>query len=169
MLVHSFPPAITTHCRVLILGSMPGRRSLDMQQYYAHPQNLFWPFLETLFNIPVTSPYQDRLALLNQQGVGLWDVLQECFRSGSLDGDIKETSIVANDFASLLSQMPQLQHIFFNGAKAAQSFRRHVLKQQALPTHLQYYNLPSTSPANASIKREDKLAQWQQLRTVVTY
>lgn len=163
MLVHSFPPAISANCRVLILGSMPGRRSLEMQQYYAHPQNLFWPFMSTIFAIPADTAYPDRLVLLQQHGIGIWDVLKECFRASSLDGDIAESSIIANDFGSLFAQAPHIQHLFFNGSKAEQAFRRHVLKQQIIPAHLQFHKLPSTSPANASIRKEDKLAQWQQI------
>lgn len=166
MLVHSFPPAISANCRVLILGSMPGRRSLEMQQYYAHPQNLFWPFMSAIFAIPADTPYPDRLVLLHQHGIGIWDVLKECFRASSLDGDIAESSIIANDFGSLFAQAPHIQHLFFNGSKAEQAFRRHVLKQQAIPAHLQCHKLPSTSPANASIKKEDKLAQWREIATM---
>lgn len=166
MLVHSFPPAIRANCRVLILGSMPGRRSLEMQQYYAHPQNLFWPFMSAIFAIPADTAYPDRLALMQQHGIGIWDVLKECFRAGSLDGDITESSIVANDFGSLFAHAPYIHHVFFNGSKAEQAFRRHVLKQQAIPAHLQLHQLPSTSPANASIKKEDKLAQWRQIAAI---
>lgn len=138
-----------------------------MQQYYAHPQNLFWPFIRTTLSMPETPAYQDRLALLNQHGVGLWDVLQECFRTGSLDSDIEEISIIANDFSTLLQQFPSIRHIFFNGSKAEQAFRRHVLKHQSLPAGLHYHRLPSTSPANASIPRARKLADWQYIATIL--
>ncbi|MGY1488880.1 DNA-deoxyinosine glycosylase [Methylobacillus pratensis] len=167
MLVHSFPPAITPGCRVLILGSMPGKRSLEMQAYYAHPQNLFWPFIAHIFNIPPETGYHERLRLLNQQHIGIWDVLKECIRISSLDGDIEEASIVANDFSALFTQFPHIRHIFFNGSKAEQAFRRHVLKRQTIPAHLHYHKLPSTSPANASIKKEHKLAQWQRITSVI--
>ena len=37
----SFKPSIDNNSKILILGSMPGIKSLEEQQYYAHPQNRF--------------------------------------------------------------------------------------------------------------------------------
>lgn len=166
-IVHSFTPVADPGCRVLILGSMPGKLSLEQQQYYAHPQNLFWPFMRELFGILPPLPYEQRRSQLIMHQVAVWDVLQECFRSSSLDGDIEEASIIANDFTLFFSAHPNLHHVFFNGSKAEQAYQRHVLKKQRIPATLQYKKLPSTSPANASIPRAIKLAQWQAVRQAV--
>ncbi|MCB5188784.1 DNA-deoxyinosine glycosylase [Methylobacillus caricis] len=165
-LVQSFAPAADANCRVLILGSMPGRLSLAQQQYYAHPQNLFWPFMGELFGALPTMPYQQRLAQLHTHGIAVWDVLQECFRSSSLDGDIEEATIIANDFNLFFAAYPNIRHVFFNGSKAEQAYQRYVARNQFIPV-LHYQKLPSTSPANASIPRVIKLAQWQAVRRAV--
>lgn len=163
MQVNCFAPVVAADCRLLILGSMPGKRSLDAQAYYAHPQNRFWPMMETLFGVAASLPYETRLQQLQAQGVGIWDVLNQCFRMGSLDSEIEEDSIIVNDFASLLLAHPHIRHICFNGAKAEQTYQRYVAGKAKLPYQPQYHRLPSTSPANASIPWANKVAAWQLL------
>jgi double-stranded uracil-DNA glycosylase len=165
--VESFPPSIGAACRVLILGSMPGVRSLAAGQYYAHPQNLFWPIMQATFDVDAAQPYAQRLAELQSRGVGVWDVLQGCERRGSLDSAIAAGSEVPNAIAALLAQRPSIRTLAFNGAKAANAFSRHVAAQ-IVPEHLRrltLHSLPSTSPANASISREEKVRRWSVLRS----
>jgi len=164
--IHSFPPVSGPAADRLILGSMPGKASLAANQYYAHPRNLFWPIVETLFDIRADLPYEARCRQLAEQGVALWDVLRTCTRSSSLDSDILEASIVPQDFEGFLRAHPRIGVIFFNGAKAESVWRRHVGPTlpddlAAIPTS----RLPSTSPANASIPYPVKLRQWRAVTT----
>src|SRR5688572_32291836 len=119
MRLTSFPPIVTPDATVLILGSMPGSRSLKIGQYYGNPHNLFWLFMQELYGIARDLPYAERVASLQSKGVALWDVLKECEREGSLDADIVPTSEFPNDFVWLLSAYPNIQRICFNGSKAA--------------------------------------------------
>lgn len=48
----SFKPSVDNKSKVLILGSMPGVKSIEMQQYYAHPQNRFWKVMGKICNEP---------------------------------------------------------------------------------------------------------------------
>ncbi|MBG12463.1 MAG: DNA-deoxyinosine glycosylase [Alcanivorax sp.] len=164
--IHSFPPISDPAADRLILGSMPGKASLAANQYYAHPRNLFWPIIETLFDIPADLPYAERCRQLAEQGVALWDVLRTCTRSSSLDSDIVEGSIIAQDFEGFLRAHPRIGVVFFNGAKAESVYLRHV--RPVLPGDLAAVptvRLPSTSPANASIPYPVKLRQWQAVTT----
>lgn len=169
MLQESFSPVSGSSVKVLILGSMPGKASLQQQQYYAHPRNSFWPIMCDLLShdhsVSADSPYAKRLALLKEYGIALWDVMHSCLREGSLDSAIQETSIVANDFAHFYDQYKSVNAVFFNGAKAEQTYHRHVTPllsqaQRALPA----VRLPSTSPAHAAMNFEAKLAAWQAIR-----
>lgn len=102
--------------------------------------------------------------MLEHAGVAVWDVLASCTRGRSLDSDIDEDSIVANDFVSFFRAHPHIERVFFSGAKAEASFRRHVLPRLAAAT-LRLKRLPSTSPANASWSHARKLQGWRIVAT----
>lgn len=163
--VASFPPQIGNDCRLLILGTVPSLRSLAEQQSYAHPQNLFWRFMGEMFDAGFDRPYAERIARLHARGIGIWDVLKQCERRGSLDSSIIAASEVANDISGLLSQHPSIAAIALNGGKAQQAFRRHVLpgleRAELCATLI---NLPSTSPANASMAIDSKRERWSVLQ-----
>ena len=164
-IARSFPPVTAEHPRGLILGSMPGIKSLEAAEYYAHPQNAFWKILSELFGMPADD-YAQRLRIITQNDLALWDVLQHCERTGSLDAAIDNATIQVNDFAAFLDKHPTITHVFLNGAKAAQEFKR-----RAWPTlppdvtaRLTLVALPSTSPAHAGMRFEKKLSAWRALQ-----
>lgn len=163
--VESFPPSIGDACRVLILGSMPGVRSLAAGQYYAHPQNQFWPVMEAIFGVDAKQAYPQRMAQLLARGVGLWDVLRGCERPGSLDSAITIASETPNAIAALLAQRPDIRLVAFNGTKAAQAFARHVAAGVPVERlrRIELHALPSTSPAHASMSRIEKIRRWSVL------
>jgi double-stranded uracil-DNA glycosylase len=168
--VQSFAPIANAKARVLILGSMPGKASLAAGQYYAHPQNLFWPILGELTGAAPALPYAFRARALKSCGIALWDVLESCAREGSLDSAIDDASISANDFARFYRAHPRIAQVFFNGAKAEACYRKYVLPLLAgKPAPASLRRLPSTSPANASMSRANKQRMWTQaLRHALT-
>lgn len=160
--LQSFPPLATASAHTLILGSMPGSASLSAEQYYAHPRNLFWPLMGELLGFAAQSSYPERVAALTGQGYALWDVLDACRRSGSLDSAIETDSMKINDFARFLTAHPHIDRVFFNGAFAEGLFRRRVLPTLGpRAAELSLTRLPSTSPANAAMSRETRRAAWE--------
>jgi hypoxanthine-DNA glycosylase len=156
-----FPPIAGGRPRVLVLGSLPGRKSLEMGQYYAQPQNGFWRIMGAIFGAGPSLPYPQRLERLIAKRVAVWDVLAAGERDGSLDSAIVQASIVVNDFSAFFARHADIGFVCFNGAKAADLYRRRVLPVLAprfasLPSRV----LPSTSPANASVPFASKLASW---------
>ena len=167
MRVESLPAALSSSTNVLILGSMPGVRSLADGQYYAHPRNSFWQIMERLLGVSSTLPYRDRVEALNEAGVGVWDVLKHCVREGSLDSRIAEETEVPNDIPGLLREFPSVNMIAFNGQKAEKSFRRHFAQPHAGFDGIEFVSLPSTSPAHASMSLELKTAAWGRILDVL--
>jgi double-stranded uracil-DNA glycosylase len=150
------PPRGGSALRVLVLGSFPGERSLAQHQYYAHPRNAFWPILGELLGFDPRASYAERLARLEQSGIGLWDVVDRCIRPGSLDSALR--AVQPNDVASLVRAAPLLQGILLNGAAAHALFLRHVAA--TLDPHLALRPMPSTSPANAALSYAAKRDRW---------
>lgn len=158
------PPVVASDCRVLILGSMPGAASLQAARYYAHPRNRFWPLMAALADVPAEATYGERLVALQRAGIGLWDVIGECRRSGSLDSAIVRGSERANALVPLIVSLGQLRVIAFNGATAASLFRRHVEPHlPELRQPVQRIALPSSSPAHAAMGLEALREAWSVL------
>ena len=163
--VSCFTSIARDDARVLILGSMPGVESLNQNQYYAHPRNSFWYIMANLFSFDVSADYDSRCLALVENKVALWDVLNRCVRKGSLDTAIENESIIRNDFTTFLTHHPKIQYIFFNGQKAQKEYTKYVLPElgNAFST-IQYQTMPSTSPAMASLNKDQKLEIWQQVK-----
>jgi len=158
-----FPAIANEDARILILGSMPSVKSLEQQQYYAHPRNAFWQIMSSLFNMDKDVTYPQRCEYLLANHIAVWDVIKSCQRQGSLDQDIEPTSMIANDFNSFIEQHPNIQKICFNGAKAEQVFNRYVLPMLSEQQRgIVRWKLPSTSPAHAAMTFKQKLVLWQQ-------
>ena len=167
--VFSFPPISAPNTKVLILGSMPGEKSLQMNQYYAHPQNVLWRIMGDLIGAGRDLAYDVRVEKLLANGIGMWEVLESCHRPGSLDSAINPQTMQPNDFNAFYASHPKVTHVFFNGGLAADAFRRRV-KPTLSPVYdyIQYERLPSTSPAHASRNYQQKLEAWRKVIDALT-
>lgn len=145
-------PVLDDSTRILILGSMPGDRSLQQEQYYANPGNDFWKLVGRAIDADLESlNYEDRKKLLIKYGIGLWDVYKNCDRAGSLDATIKNEEF--NDFA-VIRRRKDIQIICFNGKEAGKiepCFRLMGYKTKILP---------SSSGANRR-NNEKRFAAWR--------
>lgn len=153
-MIHSFPPFVNSSTQTLILGTMPGRTSLEKQEYYAHPRNHFWKIIFTLFNsLPITENFDEKIKVLQKNNIGLWDVLKNCERKGSLDIHIRNHQ--ENDFKMLFTQFPKINKVVFNGKESHKFF----LKKFGQIEGITYLVMPSTSPAN-TMSFDKKLEIW---------
>ena len=159
--ISSFPPVVYQDSEILILGSIPGAKSLEMQEYYAHPQNKFWSIVFELFNEDFTKDYQQKLQILRKNKIALWDVIDSCERKGSLESEIKNET--GNDILKLLEDYPNLKIIFCNGQKSYKNLIKTFEKNIKIPI----VALPSTSPLH-TISFDKKLEVWQQIKDRVS-
>jgi hypoxanthine-DNA glycosylase len=142
---------------VLVLGSLPGEKSLAQQRYYAHPRNRFWHLIGKVIGRELEPlSYDDRLSALLAAKVGLWDTVASARRTGSLDAAIREAE--HNPLADLAASLPDLRAVGFNGATSAR-----IGMPQLAGSGLALVPLPSSSPANASIPLAEKEKVWRRL------
>ncbi|MDX1404509.1 MAG: DNA-deoxyinosine glycosylase [Woeseiaceae bacterium] len=154
-------PVAAPDARVLILGTLPSRLSLEKRQYYGNPQNAFWRVMGELIDAGPRIAYPDRLQILRDCGIALWDVLKTANRRGSLDAAIELDGAIANDFAGFFAEHSQIQLVVFNGQTAAKLYQRLVVRPgigtiKEIPTT----TMPSTSAAHASMSFATKVQHW---------
>lgn len=153
---HGFGPVWDSESRILVLGSMPSPKSRKAAFYYMHPQNRFWPVMQALFADPADpsdvtgDSLQSRRAFAMRHHIALWDVIASCDITGASDASIRNAT--PNDLTPLLRDAP-IARIFTTGAKSAQLYRRLIEPRLAATgITIGMTPLPSTSPANASMR-----------------
>ena len=102
-------------------------------------------------------PYEDRIALLRGAGFGLWDVIASARRRGSLDTSIRDAAHAP--LADLVSGLPALRAVAFNGATSAR-----IGRKQLGNAPVALIDLPSSSPAYAAMPFANKRRHWLNLR-----
>ena len=153
----SFDPISNLDAFVLILSTMPGNKSLELNEYYGHSRNKFWKIISTIANNDFPVTYPDKKTLLHKMKIGIWDVAHKANRKGSLDNAIQDEE--PNDLNGFISKHKNLKIIGFNGKKAEALFDKYFTRQ----TGIKYISLPSTSPANTGMDFDNICQIWRQI------
>jgi TDG/mug DNA glycosylase family protein len=150
------PPVAGERPHTLILGTFPSPLSREKREYYGNPRNQFWRILFAVFDRPFDDPdYAEKTALLTGQGFALWDTVLSCEIEGALDTAIRNAAY--NTELPGFIRRGGVRRVFFNGSMAETFYRRHI----GFAEGVAYAGLPSTSPANARLRFEQKLAVWR--------
>jgi double-stranded uracil-DNA glycosylase len=159
-LLNAFDPIETKDSRILILGTLPSKESLKVQEYYGHPRNAFWFIMASLCESSFSS-YQEKVLFLKERRIAVWDVLSAGERATSADSDIRNE--IPNDFARFWQTHQAIELIGFNGLTARRLFHKHVQEPDipALPIKPRFVTLPSTSPAY-TLPFSEKRETWRQ-------
>lgn len=154
---NSFEPISNENTEVLILGTMPGDKSLDLGEYYGHPRNRFWKIISTITKNDLPQTYSEKKKLLLKSRIGIWDVSHKAVRKGSLDSAIKEEE--PNDLTGFIEKHKNLIVIGFNGTKSEKLHDKYFDRKSGI----KYISLPSTSPANTGIDFDGICKKWRQI------
>jgi len=154
ILNHPFKPIVFKDTKTLILGSFPSIKSFENNFYYGHPRNQFWKILEAVTGYPVNNRDQ-KIWLLKECGLGLWDMIGSCQRDNSLDSSLEDE--VVNDIPALLSAYPGIEKIAFTGKKAQALFETHFPYIE-----IERVYLPSPSAAYAKMPFAEKVVQYRE-------
>jgi len=157
MKIQGLEPIADSDSRVLILGSMPSEKSLQLGQYYGNRTNQFWKILSALFKAEEPVDYRKKRVMLRKFRIALWDVLKSCSRSGSSDSSIKHAAV--NDIPGFLMRNHQIRLILLNGKTAEEHFTKTVASSVKIP----FTYVPSSSAANARLDLNKKIALWQKV------
>ncbi len=154
---YSFAPLKCEDAKILILGSIPGDRSIELGEYYGNSRNRFWNLISLLFEMEPPTTYLAKQDMLRCVKITLWDVAHTAIRKGSLDNDIHDE--IPNDIPSLIEQCPTIKIIVFNGKKAEQLYDRYFERSSLI----RYFAMPSTSPANAVCTLNKLYDRWTEI------
>jgi hypoxanthine-DNA glycosylase len=153
----SFDPISNSNTTILILGSLPGDKSLELGEYYGHPSNRFWKIIAHITDNELPLTYSAKTQLLLKTNIGVWDIAHQANRKGSLDSAIHDEE--PNDLDSFIARHKHLKVVGFNGKKAEALFDKYFNRK----TGIKYISLPSTSPANAGINFDNICEVWRQI------
>lgn len=152
-IIHPLHPLFDKDSRILILGSFPSVKTREYGFFYGHPQNRFWPVMETLFHVDLSKDIPERRAFLLDNRLAVYDSIYQCDIIGSSDASIE--NVVPSDLMPIF-QSADIQEVFCNGATSYKYYQKYHAKKTGLPG----VKLPSTSPANARYRLEDLVKEW---------
>ena len=156
-ITRSFDPIVYSNTKILVFGSLPGKKSLELREYYGHPRNRLWKILAHLTGNEIPQNYDCKKEFLFKNNIGLWDVAHSAYREGSLDSNIKKEN--PNGIEDLLESYETIKVIGFNGKKSEKMFFKYFTEKLGI----KYVPLPSTSPANMAINFEEMCSRWSEL------
>ena len=151
---HPFKPIIFNNTTTLILGSFPSIKSFENSFYYAHPKNQFWKILSEISSYPINNKDQ-KLWLLKELKLGLWDIIKSCQRENSSDSNLKD--ITPNNIESILKEYPNINQLAFTSRLGQSVFKKHFSNLD-----IKSFYLPSPSPAYAAMSFKEKCAIYKE-------
>lgn len=132
-------PILNEETKILIVGTFPGRKSRELNQYYADSRNQFWKLMGDALDVNFKDlDYNNRIEILHKHKIGLWDTIKSCKINGSSDRNIRDEE--CNDFSYLI----HIKKIICNGKEAEEKY----IKCCNVPENIEIVRVPSSSTMN---------------------
>lgn len=156
----SMRPWVGEKPQILILGTMPGDKSLELQAYYCNPNNAFWKLMCEFFG-ECDECNMTKKEYITSKGIALWDCLASGVRKGSMDSGYDETTLKGNDIQTLLDEYPTIHTIVLNGlTKTVEYFHQYC----EIKSNVEVVELPSTA---SYISFGEKLEKWSIIKELI--
>lgn len=153
--IHNIEPIYNKDSKILILGSIPSKKSRENNFYYANPTNRFWKVMATIFNVELKSHNEIKEFLLKNK-IAMWDVIESCDIIGSSDASIK--NVIVNDM-DLIINNSQIKNIYCTGKISYKLFIKYFPQYISMTTLL-----PSPSSANATYSLERLIKEYEKIK-----
>jgi len=157
---HPLQPLFNGDSKILILGSFPSVKTREYGFFYGHPKNRFWPLIERIFDVKLSTDIEERRTFLLQHHIAVYDVIYQCDIIGSGDSSIQ--NVIPSDLSRIFKEA-DIKKVFCNGATAYHYYQ----KYQEQKTNAKAIQLPSTSPANARYSMDDLYNQWKVINYIL--
>ena len=159
---HPFKPFIPRGCRVLVIGSFPGRESTQEKRqddwFYGADRNQFWKLLENVYNRDLKTK-SDKQQLFEKAKVGLTDIIESCERSENrnLNSNLINKVYNPSKILEIIEANETIKKILFTSKGVRKEFCEHF----SIPENIDLIALPSPSPIYKRMSFQEKAENYK--------
>jgi hypoxanthine-DNA glycosylase len=157
---HPFAPFIPKDCKILVIGSFPGKESTQEKRpddwFYGASRNQFWKLLENVYGKELKTK-NDKQQLFERAKIGITDIIESCERSENSNSDLNLINKVYNAKLFEIIEANSIDKILFTSKGVNKEFREHFI----VPENIDLITLPSPSPIYRRMSFEEKAKNYK--------
>lgn len=158
---HPFEPFIPDYCKVVVIGSFPGRESTQVKRendwYYSANRNQFWKLLETVYNRDLKD-LANKQELFREARIGITDIISSCERKENSNADSNLNNKVYNSRIPIILNTKTINKILFTGKGVYSEFIENFYTPDK---NVELIVLPSPSPIYRRLSFQDKVDEYK--------